>query len=719
MKTRIKQRLIFATILIPILVLSVLLIGLFNLYSLKNITNVIAIIILLSSIIFSFLIINSFSKKVKKANSLMTDLLTQNINNLSTTGKDEISHLLNLFSIILDKQKLENDLLIGDLQNEAQKNKKVFDAFVRENDTRIKLIDSMCLVSETDLKGYITSVNDRFCDVAQYKREELIGLNHNVVRHPDMPKEAFKAMWATIGKGEIFRAFVKNQKKDKTPYYIEGAFMPVLGENGKPEKYMGIRFDITKETYEKQAAIGVLNAIDASYAFVEFDKLGNVLKANDNFLKLMEYTLEEIVGKNHKIFIDSKYSKTDEYRKYWVDLANGKSFNDTYKFISKTGKIVWLQSVYSPIKDETGRIEKIVKIATDITSATEASLATKNASNEVTRVLNSITKGDFSQKYSINSSSDLKIMGDSLNKTIDVLLSQKESQIENHEASEEVKRVISALAIGDLTYRYSIDSKGELKMMGESLNKTIEILNDLITKVITSADNLTEASQEISNSAQQLSKGVTNQANSVQEISSSMEEITANIQQNTSNSRQTEKISTKASIDILESKESVFDTETSMKLIANKITIIGEISRQTNLLALNAAVEAARAGEHGRGFAVVAAEVRKLAEVSQIAASEIDGLSVKSVYLSQKSGKMLSEVVPNIQTTSDLIQEITASSIEQSAGAEQINNSIQILNNVVQDNARTAEEMLKGAQELNYQAEELQKAVSFFKIESN
>ena len=719
MKTRIKQRLIFATILIPILVLSVLLIGLFNLYSLKNITNVIAIIILLSSIIFSFLIINSFSKKVKKANSVMTDLLTQNINNLSTTGKDEISHLLNLFSIILDKQKVENDLLIKDLQNEAQKNKKVFDAFVRENDTRIKLIDSMCLVSETDLKGYITSVNDRFCDVAQYKREELIGLNHNVVRHPDMPKEAFKAMWSTIGKGEIFRAFVKNQKKDKTPYYIEGAFMPVLGENGKPEKYMGIRFDITKETYEKHAAIGVLNAIDASYAFVEFDKLGNVLKANNNFLKLMEYTLEEIVGKNHTIFIDSKYSKTDEYRKYWVDLANGKSFNDTYKFISKTGKIVWLQSVYSPIKDETGRIEKIVKIATDITSATEASLATKNASNEVTRVLNSITKGDFSQKYSINSSSDLKIMGDSLNKTIDVLLSQKESQIENHEASEEVKRVISALAIGDLTYRYSIDSKGELKMMGESLNKTIEILNDLITKVITSADNLTEASQEISNSAQQLSKGVTNQANSVQEISSSMEEITANIQQNTSNSRQTEKISTKASIDILESKESVFDTETSMKLIANKITIIGEISRQTNLLALNAAVEAARAGEHGRGFAVVAAEVRKLAEVSQIAASEIDGLSVKSVYLSQKSGKMLSEVVPNIQTTSDLIQEITASSIEQSAGAEQINNSIQILNNVVQDNARTAEEMLKGAQELNYQAEELQKAVSFFKIESN
>ena len=197
-----------------------------------------------------------------------------------------------------------------------------------------------------------------------------------------------------------------------------------------------------------------------------------------------------------------------------------------------------------------------------------------------------------------------------------------------------------------------------------------------------------------------------------------MEEMTANIQQNTSNSRQTEKISTQAASDIMISKDSVMETVNSMKLIASKISIIGEISRQTNLLALNAAVEAARAGEHGRGFAVVAAEVRKLAERSQQAATEIDEVYSKSVDVAQKSGEMLFEVVPNIQKTSDLVQEVTASSVEQSSGAEQVNSAIQNLNNVVQENAATAEEMAAGAEELNAQSELLKEAVAFFKIKT-
>jgi methyl-accepting chemotaxis protein len=195
-----------------------------------------------------------------------------------------------------------------------------------------------------------------------------------------------------------------------------------------------------------------------------------------------------------------------------------------------------------------------------------------------------------------------------------------------------------------------------------------------------------------------------------------MEEMAANIQQNTNNSRETEKMAKKTAAEISESNESVAKTVNSMKTIAGKISIIGEISRQTNLLALNAAVEAARAGEHGRGFAVVAAEVRKLAERSQEAAKEIDEVSAISVDIAQKSGELLHNVVPSIRKTSELVQEITAASIEQNTGANQVSNAIQQLNKIVQENAATAEEMAAGAEELNAQSQQLKEAITFFRV---
>ena len=646
------------------------------------------------------------------------------LNSLNQRSKDLNDYLNELSNGNLEaefKSNNKEDLIAGTLlkvRNSMKLQKETSEQQQREIDARMKLVDEMCIVSEVDLKGYITYVNDLHCEVSQYKREELMGQNQNIVRHPDMDKEVFKELWSTIGRGQIFRGPVKNKKKDGTPYYVDGVFAPVLGANGKPIKYIGVRYENTAITIEKQASDGVVSAINTSFAYIEFDLKANVITANDNFLNALGYTLNEIVGKHHRIFVEPEYANTSAYSRFWEELGMGIPQNGLYKRITRAGKEIWIQAVYSPVKDEMGRIVKFVKIATDVTAATEASFATQKASAEVTRVLKSIGEGDLSQKYSINSLAELKEMGDSLNQTIELLNEQKEAELETQLAAKEVSRVIVALSEGDLTQRYSIESIGELRKMGESLNQTIVILSDLISKVILNADNIASASIQMSSSAQQLSEGATGQASSVEEISSSMEEMTANIQQNTSNSRQTEKISTTASIDIIESKESVLETENSMKLIASKISIIGEISRQTNLLALNAAVEAARAGEHGRGFAVVAAEVRKLAERSQLAATEIDEVSAKSVSVAQKSGQMLSDVVPNIQKTSDLVQEITASSIEQSSGAEQINNAIQNLNNVVQENAATAEEMAAGAEELSVQAEELQEAVSFFKIES-
>ena len=564
------------------------------------------------------------------------------------------------FFPLSDQDKLGHSLIL--LREFIVANKVKEFQLEREIETRMRLMNELCIVSETDLKGIITYVNDKHCEVSQYTREELIGSNQNIVRHPDMPKEVFKEMWATIGRGNIFRGTVKNKRKDGTPYYVDGVFAPVLGLNGRPIKYIGLRYENTKVTLEKLEAEGIVDGINTSFAYIEFDLKGNVITANDNFLKTLGYGLSEIVGRPHKLFVDKLYAESSDYVKFWGDLNAGIPQNGLFKRISKEGKIVWIQAVYSPVKDDMGRIVKFVKIATDVTASTEAAHNTQLASEEVTRVLTSLSKGDLTQKY-------------------------------------------------------RIQSVGSLKLMGDSLNQTIGTLSDLIGQVVLNADNIAAASIQMSSAANQLSEGATGQASSVEEISSSMEQMTANIQQNTSNSRQTEKISTQAATEILDSKESVLETVDSMKTIASKISIIGEISRQTNLLALNAAVEAARAGEHGRGFAVVAAEVRKLAERSQLAATEIDEVSSRSVAVAQRSGEMLNEVVPSIQKTSDLVQEITASSIEQSSGADQINSAIQNLNNVVQANAATAEEMAAGAGELNTQAEQLKEAVSFFKID--
>ncbi len=277
---------------------------------------------------------------------------------------------------------------------------------------------------------------------------------------------------------------------------------------------------------------------------------------------------------------------------------------------------------------------------------------------------------------------------------------------------------IKTVATGDLTVSIDVNSKDEVGQALSSMKDMVTKLKNVMTSVVNASNNVSSASTQMSSSAQQMSEGATEQASSVEEISSSMEEMAANIQQNTNNSKQTGKIATNAAKDIVDGSEAVNNTVASMKTIASKISIIGEISRQTNLLALNAAVEAARAGEHGRGFAVVAAEVRKLAERSQVAATEIDEVSALSVDVAQKSGELLKNVVPNIQKTSDLVHEIAAASIEQNAGAEQINNAIQQLNQVVQENAATAEEMAAGAEELNAQAESLKEIVAFFKMDA-
>ena len=277
--------------------------------------------------------------------------------------------------------------------------------------------------------------------------------------------------------------------------------------------------------------------------------------------------------------------------------------------------------------------------------------------------------------------------------------------------------VANRMAEGDLTARVTADSSDEAGMLLHAISTMTEKLSQVVGEVRSSADTLTSASEEMSATAQSLSQASTEQAASVEETSASVEQMTASIGQNTDNSKITDQMASKAASEAAEGGQAVRQTVEAMKQIAQKISIIDDIAYQTNLLALNAAIEAARAGEHGKGFAVVAAEVRKLAERSQVAAQEIGEVAGSSVELAERAGKLLDEMVPAIRKTSELVQEITAASQEQSSGVGQINTAMTQLSQLTQQNASSSEELAATAEEMSTQAQQLQTAIAFFRVE--
>jgi methyl-accepting chemotaxis protein len=382
-------------------------------------------------------------------------------------------------------------------------------------------------------------------------------------------------------------------------------------------------------------------------------------------------------------------------------------------------------SVEQSSEDEVGQLLEAVKVM-------------KGALERVTTIAKDVAQGNLQVEVRERSENDdlmkaLKSMVAGMEKVVTVAkeVSAGNLQVEVRERSdkdelmkalkamvagmEKVAVVAKEVSIGNL--RVEVRERSENDELMKALKSMVAKLSDIVMDVRGSSEQVGSGSQQLSSSSEQMSQGATEQAASIEEVSSSMEQMSSNIRQNADNASQTEKIALKAAADAKEGGIAVNQTVDAMKLIAGKISIIDEIARQTNLLALNAAIEAARAGEHGKGFAVVASEVRKLAERSQKAAGEITELSGSSVTVAERAGSLLARILPDVQRTSELVQEITAASREQDAGAVQINKALQQLDQVIQQNASASEEVSATAGELAGQAEQLRAAIAFFQID--
>ncbi len=573
---------------------------------------------------------------------------------------------------------------------------------------RAEMTNLTSIVSTADLKGDILSINEKFCEVSQYSRDELIGKGHNTTRHPDMPKEVFKELWATIGRGKTFRGVVKNRKKDGTPYYVDAVIAPVLGENGKPRKYIGVRYDITELELERQNARGILSAIDATYAFVEFATDGTVRSANQQFLQTIGYRAEEIVGQHHRLFVEPDYAKSADYAQFWQNLNAGRSQQGEFKRFTKAGREIWIQAVYAPVLDEKGRVTKVIKIATDITAARVAALNNTRQIEEINR-----------SQAVIEFDADGTILTANPNFLGAVGYSLEEIRGRHHSTfidaatkdSPDYRRFWQELNQGrfqtgefkrigkggrevwlQATYNPVFDVTGKVckvvkfstditarKLAEASLKRTIGAVSENSETLAAASEELSATATTMSGNseetatqssvaaaaAEQVSKNVATVATSAEEMSASVREIAKN-------AAEAARVGTAAVKVANDTNATVAKLGESSTEIGKVIKVITSIAQQTNLLALNATIEAARAGEAGKGFAVVANEVKELAKQTAAATEDISA-KIEAIQTDTKGAVSAIGEISKIITRINDIQNTIASAVEeQSATTNEI-----------------------------------------------
>ena len=457
--------------------------------------------------------------------------------------------------------------------------------------------------------------------------------------------------------------------------------------------------------YVELEGVKAKNVADANTYDVEVVKSINALAASDGAasvrLSILFYELQ-IAAKNNQLTGDASYLS--------IVQKNGSAMLDRLSKMSRRSEVVAIEDA----------VKKYLEAGAQYNSAAASQKEAQAKAVEVSGVAikNAAEVSAIGMKivYSNQSAVSLFILiigiiSCALGVAVTLFLTYSISA-----AMEKGVAFAKKVADGDLTAATGIDQSDEIGQLASALDTMRDRLQDIVHTIVTAANQVSDGSQQLSSTSQEMSQGASEQAASVEEISASMEQMTSNIRQNAENAQTTEKIAKKSASLAEEGGKSVLQTVEAMKLIASKIGIIEEIARSTNMLALNASIEAARAGEYGKGFAVVASEVGKLAERSQKEAGEISKLSSASVGIAEATGQIITEMIPEIKRTAELVQEISASSNEQNSGAEQINQSILQLDRVVQQNASAAEESASMSEELAGQSDAMQDTMSYFKV---
>jgi methyl-accepting chemotaxis protein len=520
-------------------------------------------------------------------------------------------------------------------------------------------------VIEFTLDGHILGANDNFLHALGYSLDEIKGQHHRMFVDPAQRESVeYRLFWEKLGRGEYDTGQYRRLGKGGKEIWIQASYNPILDTSGKPFKVVKYATDITQQKLRSADFEGQLAAISKAQAVIEFSLDGRILNANDNFLQVLGYSLDEIKGQHHRMFVDPAQRDSVEYRLFWEKLGRGEYDSGQYRRLGKGGKEIWIQASYNPIFDMNGKPFKVVKYASDISAQVQASRALQSA-------------------------------------------------------VEETQDVVSAAKDGDLTRRIVLDGKsGSIKDLCAGVNSLVENLAAVVGQIKESSGAINTAAREIASGNADLSARTEQQAASLEETASSMEELTSTVKQNAENARQANQLAIGAADVASRGGSVVSEVVTTMsaihdssKKIVDIISVIDGIAFQTNILALNAAVEAARAGEQGRGFAVVAAEVRSLAQRSAGAAKEIKTLINDSVEkvgngtkLVEQAGKTMQEIVTSVKRVTDIMGEITAASQEQSSGIEQVNQAITQMDETTQQNAALVEEVSASARSLEEQS---------------